>query len=302
MQDKFGILTNIPLYWRTFAKELNSADIVHVRCPANLSLIALLQMSLRRKPKKRWIKYAGNWYNEAVQPLTYRFQQHWLKRNWVRGTVTINGQSDLEHIVSFENPCLTEAEICRGVEVAQEKQITRPVRLLFVGRVERHKGFHRVIGILASLIESGVETQLDVVGDSDEGAAFQDQLKQQKLDAFVTFHGWIPKGALVTYYERAHFLLLPSESEGWPKVVSEAVAYGTIPLTSDISILRKVFEQTGTGFAFPADETDKFTQAIIDLSLDKERYTKMKASGAALATRFTYDYYLDAVSQLPSLS
>ena len=52
--DKFKILKVTPLYIKTIWEALNTADVVHLRCPANVPLIALLILMLRRKPGFRW--------------------------------------------------------------------------------------------------------------------------------------------------------------------------------------------------------------------------------------------------------
>ena len=40
-RDKLGILTAYPTYARVLREEISRADAVHVRCPANISLLAL---------------------------------------------------------------------------------------------------------------------------------------------------------------------------------------------------------------------------------------------------------------------
>ena len=51
-------------------------------------------------------------------------------------------------------------------------------------------------------------------------------VREQGLSSWITFHGWFPKTDLSTFYGPAHFLLLPSVSEGWPNVILEAMVCG----------------------------------------------------------------------------
>lgn len=51
------------------------ADYIHLRCPGNMGLEALVQMLFPNKPKTA--KYAGNWNPKSKQPWSYRLQK-WI--------------------------------------------------------------------------------------------------------------------------------------------------------------------------------------------------------------------------------
>src|SRR3712207_3692431 len=103
----------MPHYTRTIWRELPQADVVHVRCPANISLIAIVLLAVVRYPRRRWVKYAGNWQSYPVEAWSYRFQRWWLSSGLHRGVVTVNGHwpGQPAHVYSFLNPCFTEAEL-----------------------------------------------------------------------------------------------------------------------------------------------------------------------------------------------
>ena len=90
--DKFGILAKTPIYVRTVMEELKHVDVVHVRCPANISLITLLLLAMKKRPTIRWIKYAGNWNPKNPEAWSYTFQRWWLNRGFSRGVITVNGE------------------------------------------------------------------------------------------------------------------------------------------------------------------------------------------------------------------
>ena len=51
----------------------------------------------------------------------------------------------------------------------------------------------------------------------------------------ITFHGLLPRSKVHELFVRSHALILPSKSEGFPKVISEAMNYGCIPIVSNVS-------------------------------------------------------------------
>jgi hypothetical protein len=135
---KLGCLLHLPRYLWTIVAELRRADAVHVRCPAFVSLLALLCLCLTSRPQRRWLKYAGNWAPDGNESPSYRLQRWLLRSGWAGGGVTVNGLWPQlpAHVRTFLNPCLTNAELEAGREAAHKKSLESPIRLLFVGRLE----------------------------------------------------------------------------------------------------------------------------------------------------------------------
>ncbi|MCB0018307.1 MAG: glycosyltransferase family 4 protein [Anaerolineales bacterium] len=297
-KDKIGILTTSPRYLQLMAQEISLADMVHVRCPANISLLALFYLSSRKNPAYRWFKYAGNWQPPSTDATSYRLQRWWLKHNWARGQVTVNGEwpEQPTHIHSFLNPSLTLEEYGEAKEAARRKELALPLQLIFVGRVETAKGIGRALEIVAEL---ECEACLHVIGDGPEKSRFQAQAQALGIGDQVIFHGWVSREQISTYYEQAHFILLPSEaSEGWPKVLSEAMAYGAVPIASNISSIPQILGKFGVGKAIPPVFTNRFADAIRQYLADPTQWHAESQAGSEAAFHFTYRAYLEAVREL----
>ena len=301
--SKPGILWRIPRYVRVILRELRRADAVHVRCPANISLVAIVLLALLKQPRTRWIKYAGNWSPQAGEAWSYRFQRWWLRRNFVRGVVTVNGEwpDQPEHVVSFLNPCLTDEELEEGRAAAAGKHLREPLRLIVVGRVEQAKGIGRALDVVSLLTAAGVSVCLDVVGDSPERARFEQQARQAGIEARVRFHGALPRTALPALYRDAHFVLLPSSSEGWPKVLSEAMAYGAVPLASAVGSVPDYLARFGTGRALDPDDIRGYVEAIRYYAAHPDEWKGESTRSAEAAAAFSYRAYLHAVQRLPGM-
>ncbi|MEZ4517532.1 MAG: hypothetical protein R3C44_12110 [Chloroflexota bacterium] len=138
-----GILTQYPTYARIIREELQQADAVHVRCPANISLLTLMILMRTQTPPYRWAKYAGNWRPEQGEPWSYGLQRRWLEQNKHHGVVTVNGRwpDQPEYVHTFDNPSLTEVELAEGRDAAEKRRLESPVQLLFVGALNDGKGW-----------------------------------------------------------------------------------------------------------------------------------------------------------------
>ena len=305
LADKFAILVRLPQYLNAMLAEMRRADVVHVRCPANISLLAIILISLMRAPRLRWLKYAGNWQPDGREPWSYAFQRWWLKSRAHGGVVTVNGKwpNQPSHIHSFLNPCLTDRELIDARTTAAGKQLTRPLRLLFVGRLEAAKGVARVLQIFSRLHRAGVSASLDLVGDGPEREVHERLASDLGVDHLTTFHGWLSRPDLAPLYARSHIIIFPSAcSEGWPKVLSEAMAYGVVPVSSNVSSIPQYLKVFETGQTFDADDVAGFAGAIALYYSRPERWKEESEKGVQAAHFFGYSYYLNAVRGLLSLT
>lgn len=300
VKQKFSIIKYLPIYMKTIWQELNQTDVVHLRCPANIPLIALVVLFFKKKPLFRWVKYAGNWGNYPKKPLSYRFQRWFLVHNFHRGVVTINGEwvDQPNHVYTFMNPSYSQNELLEASKIAQNKNLSLPLHLLFVGRIIKSKGVNQVIEIARLLKEQEILFDLSLVGDGYERSALEDCVRINGLENQVHFVGWKSIKDLQYFYKVAHFLIFPSTSEGWPKVLSEAMAFGVVPLASDVSSIPQILSETRAGHAFPSNQPDLYVSKILHYLINKNKWKTVSQNGIQAAENFTYETYLNSVRKL----
>ncbi len=303
MREKLGILLRAPGWVRTILRETTDADVLHVRCPAGISLVAVALLPFVRGVVKRWIKYAGNWKPDGREPWSYRLQRRWLLSGRTRSLVTVNGEwpDQPAHVRSFLNPCLTDTELEEGRRAAAEKTLGGPVRLVFVGRLEKEKGAGHAICILERLRASNVAASLDLVGDGPQRGTFEALSDQLDVRHSVRFHGWRTRPELTPLLGQAHFILLPSVSEGWPKVLSEGMAYGAVPLAGRVSCIPQYLERFRTGRAYPAADEQAFVDAVRWYLGHPAEWKDESQRAVAAAGLFSYSRFVEAVRSLLDL-
>jgi glycosyltransferase involved in cell wall biosynthesis len=282
-------------------REVRHADIVHVRGPCNVALIGLALLAVLRRPEARWFKYAGNWRPDGPEAWSYRVQRYWLERGWSGGLTTVNGRWPRQpgHVRSFLNPCLNDDELEEGARCARGKHLGSPVRLLFVGALNRPKGVGRALEVLARVRRAGVDAVLELIGDGPERPDFERQAGSLGLGGSVAFLGWLPRTDLGPVYARAHVLLHPSAScEGWPKVLSEAMAYGAVPVAGAISSIPQILAETGAGLAVEPTDPEALAAAVVGLATDPGRWSAFARAAVSAAPAFSFGAYVGAVRDL----
>jgi glycosyltransferase involved in cell wall biosynthesis len=175
-----------------------------------------------------------------------------------------------------------------------------PARIVFAGRASTAKGLDTALIVVSQLFERyGDNIRFDIVGGGREQAYFEQWTADAGLEKIVNFHGWLPHHQVLELLIPAHFLFLPSKSsEGWPKVLSEAMTCGAVPIASGLSAIPQVLEGTQAGIALPGHDVPGFVQAIARLIDEPERWYAMSQAGLAAAPLFTYERYLMAVDEL----
>lgn len=137
---------------------------------------------------------------------------------------------------------------------------TRPLRLLFVGRVIRSKGVRDAIRALAKTRDLGA-IRLDIIGDGDDMPACKKEAQELGLEDRVIFHGRLSRKDVDPFYEQAHIFIFPSFREPSGNAVIEAMSYGLPVIVADRGGPGFVAEE-GCGIRVPVIEPIQFATDI----------------------------------------
>lgn len=154
---------------------------------------------------------------------------------------------------------------------------------LFVGRLSQKKGIDLVLDAARAT------DRFDVVICGKDTESLTD------LPPNVRVVGLVDREALVELYQAADLLLLPSEGEGYPLVIQEALASGLPVVVTEGTIAR---DDPGADVVrFAARTPTGIVQAVHEL-LDRDDRAAMGATGRSAATelfdwRVTADRYLE---------
>ena len=110
-----------------------------------------------------------------------------------------------------------------------------PLRVLSSAAVVRPKGLHRLLEALARV--GSHDFELDVVGVLDADVPYVRRVRalagRLGLEGRVRWHGLLRGDALWALYAASHVLAMPSDHEGYPLAVVEALGFGlTVLVTS----------------------------------------------------------------------
>jgi len=140
--------------------------------------------------------------------------------------------------------------------------------ILFASRIVPEKGVHYLIDAWKRL---GKPLKLVIAGDTSYSDDYVARVKKAEADG-VIFPGYVYGERLAALFGRASLFVLPSDLEGYPIVLLEALALGAPVLASDIPQNVEAIGEHGRFFA--ASDVDSLTteleRAITDLADLKE--------------------------------
>ena len=118
--------------------------------------------------------------------------------------------------------------------------------ILFLGRLVPEKGIHYLIKAFQNV---KTEKKLVIAGGSSDTESFARELHElAKKDDRILFTGFVQGQILDELYSNAYLYTLPSDLEGMPLSLLEAMSYGNCCLVSDIPECTEVVEKQALVF------------------------------------------------------
>lgn len=170
--------------------------------------------------------------------------------------------------------------------------------LLFVGRLQRHKGVDVAVRTYAAVRRRAPSVRLLVVGGASGAAA--GRLDAESLRALVDDPAARaamrvvpaqPQHRLAGLYRSARLLLAPSRSETFGLAALESQACGTPVVAAAVSGLETVVR--GGGALVRGHRPAEHSRAVLDLLLDPARYADAVECGLATAAATDWERTVD---------
>ncbi len=151
-------------------------------------------------------------------------------------------------------------------EIKEKFNLDKDEYILFLGRIVPEKGVKYLIQAFKN-----VKTDKKLViagGSSDTESYFSEVQGLAKEDERIIFTGFVSGQALEELYSNAYLYVLPSDLEGMPLSLLEAMSYGNCCLVSDIDECTEVVEDKAV--VFRKGDILHLTEKIQTLCDDKD--------------------------------
>lgn len=247
--DKRGLAAMTASFSAAFHAGFGRYDVVHIHAEGPSFMCWLPKLLGKRIivtihgldwARAKWGKFAS-WYIKSGEKNAVRYAdeiivlsegvREYFKKTYGRETVFIpNG--------------VTRAEKREASEIRKQWGLEKDSYVLFLGRLVPEKGIHYLVEAWKNI---RTDKKLVIAGGSSNTQDYMDRLKALAGED-VIFTGFQQGQELEELYSNAYVYVLPSDLEGMPLSLLEAMSYGNCCVVSDIEECANVVEDHAVAF------------------------------------------------------
>jgi len=195
-------------------------------------------------------------------------------------------------------PNFADEKRFRGVSRAEARKrlklAPRARVVLFLHRVAPRKGAHFLPEIAQGILkETGPVTFL-VAGGGPYLEELKARVEREGLGGAFDFRGWVPNQEVPLYFRAADLYLMPSEEEGFPRVLVEAMASGCPFVAFDVGGVRDILPRGASECAVEKGDVQAFARLSARALRDAGLRSRWAKAGERQASVFSEDRVLEA--------
>ncbi len=286
----------IPRISRYIFSAMQKADHIHLRCPGNIGLLGcFVQIVFPTKPKTA--KYAGNWDPKSKQPWSYRLQKWILGNTFLTRNMQVLVYGKWEGSSTNIKPFFTATYSEADKLPIRKRKSKGGIHFVFVGTFVRGKNPLYALQIVEALHKKGFDVTLTLFGEGLERATLEHYILEHNLGNIVFLKGNQSQAEVKKGYEDSHFVILPSESEGWPKAIAEGMFWGCVPIATTVSCIPFMLDQGDRGVLLTMNlkEDLQLIEAVIQ---NNEDFAAKSEKASAWSRHYTMDVFEEEIKKL----
>ena len=190
---------------------------------------------------------------------------------------------------------VTRPEKAEAQEITSRFGLEKDSYILFLGRIVPEKGLDYLIEAFKSV---KTDKKLVIAGGSSDTQAYYEKLKAAAADdGRIVFTGFVQGRTLAELYSNAYVYTLPSDLEGMPLSLLEAMSYGNCCLVSDIAECTEVIG--GHGMVFRKSDVQDLREKLQYLCDHETETDAIKAESADyICEAYNWDTVVDETLRL----
>lgn len=230
-----------------------------------------------------WLLWRLDGHRYSAAAHAYDIYEHggdWWLRDKLEHAAFIHTSTAMGRLALIERGVPADKIYCirRGLDqlpvVKPLRALREPLRLLCVARLVEKKGLQHQLRIYAALKEAGVDFSARMVGEGSLRPELERLAGQLGVAAQVVFVGHVVHHEVWNHLAWADALLhtgiiaVSGDRDGLPNVIPEAMAIGTLVVTSPTAATTEAVTDLLTGMVAPVTSTQAWVEALRRLSRD----------------------------------
>jgi len=185
----------------------------------------------------------------------------------------------------------TQIEEDEKVALRKELRLSKDEKIiLFVHRLSpvRKSLYYMpyVIEVLGDLLRKK-NYKCIVLGGGPEKAVLEEEVKQKNLDDIIYILGEKPNVEIQKYYQLAELFINPTFTEGFPRVLIEAMASGLPIVTTNAGGIKDILGSRQLAYMVDINDRDAFSEKLKSLLEDKNTQLELKEENLQRVKRYS---------------
>lgn len=297
LRNRINFLDTLLMFAR-FVGQVYKYDLIHI----NPSLIKNsffrdgLLVAISKLFGKKVLVYWHGWIDDLENKIKRRsFYRSFFKYTFGHSDISIVLGSVFKNKLremGYSGPVYIECNCAnnRYLEFSGEhkpKSLHRPVRLLFMARMEKTKGAYIAIDTLQLLNRQSPLYELVIAGDGDELPKIRAYAETNKIPG-ITFTGHVDGLKKHQLFADSDILLFPTYyDEGLPIVLLESMTYGMPVVTRRVGGIPDIIRHGKNGLITESKDPRIFAELVATLCRDESAYQALSLTNAIDSERFS---------------
>lgn len=283
-----GLLLNLFKLKKIIKEQTKKCDCVIYRAPTHLSLFTYKEVLKQNKVLALEFMMAANKMFDGDGIIKKIFNKI-IDKKAKKMCLQANGVSYVtESILQKEYPCKAiinsnndkyftgsyssidlSADLFFRQDWNKDKK-PETFRLIHIGYMDSYrKGQDVVIKTLKNIIDNGYKAKLTFIGDGEKREQFELLVNKYNLSDNVEFKGLIKdKKILINELRNSHFMIFPTQSEGLPRTIIEAMSQGLVCISSPVDGIPELLEDE---FLIHYNDVKQYANKVIELMNNWEK-------------------------------
>jgi glycosyltransferase involved in cell wall biosynthesis len=169
---------------------------------------------------------------------------------------------------------------------------------LFLHRVAPRKGAYYLPALAARIKRSFGPARIVVAGDGPYLPILRERARQEGLADMFDFRGWVPNRETPLFFRAADLFIMPSDEEGFPRVLLEAMAAECAFVAFDVGGVRDILAPDQMGCLVPARDKEEFARRCIAALRDQPVREQWIQAGRIQAALFSQERVVTAFRRM----
>ena len=258
----------------------NKFDIIHTHTPRSDLLVYISNLFISNKSKRivtihgKYGTYLqGNYFIDLLRKIFVKQQS----KIWKTAANVIVISESIKDWLKELNPSINPTVISYGIEVQpMTNKKPKTSTLGYLGKLNKNKGIEDLIDVYANLLKkenfNKLEPNLLIGGVGSEN--YIKSLNKKISNKNIQFLGYVEDR--FSFFNSIEIFIFPSYSEGLGLVLLEAMSYGVLCITRDVTPMNSIINNGENGFLFK-DNNELLEKIEIALKLnlsEKENMVK----------------------------